>query len=123
VPREPFRIGLQQSDGVIAAGELLSGHQHPGAVVCANDETALGLLMGALGRGLRVPDDLAITGFDDVAMSSLERPGLTTIRQPVRELGAATARLLIWGLGGPGAVMNTVLATELVLRGSCGCAL
>jgi LacI family transcriptional regulator len=104
VPREPFRIGLQQSDGVIAAGELLSGHQHPGAVVW-------------------VADDLAITGFDDVAMSSLERPGLTTIRQPVRELGAATARLLISGLGGPGSVMNTVLATELVLRGSCGCAL
>lgn len=120
-PKNPFKIGLQQSDGVIAAGELLDGRRRPGAIVCANDETALGVLMGALGRGLRVPGDVAITGFDDVAMSSLVQPGLTTIRQPIRELGAVTARLLLSGLGGPGAVMDTVLATELVLRGSCGC--
>ncbi|MGC4943770.1 LacI family DNA-binding transcriptional regulator [Kribbella sp. DT2] len=120
-PKAPLKVGLQQSDGVIAAGELLAGRRHPGAIVCANDETALGVLIGALGRGLKVPDDVAITGFDDVAMSSLVRPGLTTIRQPVRELGAVTARLLIAGVGGPGAVMDTVLTTELVLRGSCGC--
>lgn len=120
-PKNPLKIGLQQSDGVIAAGELLDGRRRPGAIVCANDETALGVLMGALGRGLRVPGDVAITGFDDVAMSSLVQPGLTTIRQPIRELGAVTARLLLSGLGGPGAVMDTVLATELVLRGSCGC--
>jgi LacI family transcriptional regulator len=120
-PKNPVRIGLQQSDGVIAAGELLDGRRPPGAIVCANDETALGVLIGALGRGLKVPDDVAITGFDDVAMSSLVQPGLTTIRQPVRELGAVTARLLLSGVGGPGTVMDTLLATELVLRGSCGC--
>lgn len=79
------------------------------------------MLIGALGRGLKVPGDIAITGFDDVAMSSLVQPGLTTIRQPVRELGAVTARLLLSGVGGPGTVMDTLLATELVLRGSCGC--
>ena len=55
-------------------------------MVCANDETALGLMIGALGRGLRVPDDLAITGFDDMPMAALVRPGLTTVRQPIREL-------------------------------------
>jgi LacI family transcriptional regulator len=120
-PKEPVRIGLQQSDGVIAAGRLLDAKHPPRAIVCANDETALGLLIGALGRGLKVPDDVAITGFDDVAMSSLVQPGLTTIRQPVRELGAVTARLLLSGVGGPGTVMDTLLATELVLRGSCGC--
>jgi LacI family transcriptional regulator len=121
-PKEPVRIGLQQSDGVIAAGELLGGSKRPPrAIVCANDETALGVLIGALGRGLKVPDDVAITGFDDVAMSSLVQPGLTTIRQPVRELGAVTARLLLSGVGGPGSVMDTLLATEVVLRGSCGC--
>ncbi|TWD81192.1 LacI family transcriptional regulator [Kribbella amoyensis] len=120
-PKNPVRIGMQQSDGVIAAGELLDGRRPPGAIVCANDETALGVLIGALGRGLRVPEDVAITGFDDVAMSSLVQPGLTTIRQPIRELGAVTARLLLSGVGNPGALMNTVLTTELVLRGSCGC--
>lgn len=120
-PLNPVRVGLQQSDGVIAAGELLDGRRRPGAIVCANDETALGILIGALGRGLQVPGDVAVTGFDDVPMSSLVDPGLTTIRQPIRELGATTARLLLSGLAGPGAVMDTVLATELELRGSCGC--
>jgi LacI family transcriptional regulator len=118
-PKSPVKIGLQQSDGVIAAGELLSGPSRPDAIVCANDETALGVLIGALGRGLRVPGDVAITGFDDVAMSSLVQPGLTTIRQPIRELGATTARLLI--SGDPDAEPDTVLPTELVLRRSCGC--
>ncbi|WP_219469863.1 LacI family DNA-binding transcriptional regulator [Nonomuraea rhizosphaerae] len=122
-PRNPFRIGLQQSDGVLAAGELLGARRPPRAIVCANDETALGVLIGALGRGLSVPGDLAITGFDDVPMSSLVQPRLTTVRQPVRELGATTARLLISGLGGPGAVMDAVLATETVMRESCGCPL
>ncbi|WP_020389024.1 LacI family DNA-binding transcriptional regulator [Kribbella catacumbae] len=120
-PKTPVKIGLQQSDGVIAAGELFERANPPRAIVCANDETALGVLIGALGRGLKIPGDVAITGFDDVAMSSLVQPGLTTIRQPIRELGAVTARLLLSGLGEPGAVMDTVLATELVLRGSCGC--
>jgi len=116
-PAGPVKIGLQQSDGVIAAGELLNGPSRPDAIVCANDETALGVLIGALGRGLRVPGDVAITGFDDVAMSSLVQPGLTTIRQPIRELGAATARLLM----ADQSTENLVLPTELVLRGSCGC--
>ena len=116
-PTEPVKIGLQQSDGVIAAGDLLNGPSRPDAIVCANDETALGVLIGTLGRGLRVPGDVAITGFDDVAMSSLVQPGLTTIRQPIRELGAATARLLM----ADQSTEDLVLPTELVLRGSCGC--
>lgn len=121
VPRSPIRLGLQQSDGVLAAGELLDGRKPPRAVVCANDETALGMLIGALGRGLSVPGEVAITGFDDVPMASLVQPRLTTVRQPIRELGATTARLLISGLGNPGAVMDAVLTTEPVLRESCGC--
>ncbi|MFC4012566.1 LacI family DNA-binding transcriptional regulator [Nonomuraea purpurea] len=120
-PRNPVRLGLQQSDGVRAAGELLDGRRPPRAVVCANDETALGMLIGALGRGLSVPGDVAITGFDDVPMASLVQPRLTTVRQPIRELGATTARLLISGLGNRGAVMDAVLATEPVFRESCGC--
>ena len=116
-PTEPVRVGLQQSDGAVAATLLFDeAPTRPDAVVCANDETALGLLLGALGRGLRVPDDIAITGFDDVPMAALVRPALTTVRQPVRDLGALTARML----GGDPAG-DVVLPTEPVLRRSCGC--
>ncbi|MGZ4503243.1 MAG: LacI family DNA-binding transcriptional regulator [Nocardioidaceae bacterium] len=119
-PAEPVRVGLQQSDGVIAARQLLDGDGvRPDAVVCANDETALGLMIGALGRGLRVPDDLAITGFDDMPMASLVQPDLTTVHQPVRELATTAARLL--ADRSPDPVGDVLIGTELVLRGSCGC--
>ncbi|MFD4227921.1 LacI family DNA-binding transcriptional regulator [Streptomyces sp. NPDC058545] len=118
-PEQPVRVGLQQSDGVIAAGRILDGGDRPDAVVCANDETALGVILSALGRGLRVPEDLAVTGFDDMDMASLVQPGLTTVRQPVRELATTTARLLVDPDRRPSG--NITLATELVLRGSCGC--
>ncbi len=119
-PDDPVRLGLAQSDGAIAAKLLLDqGGERPDAVVCANDETALGLMLGALGRGLRVPEDIAITGFDDLQMARLVRPGLTTVHQPVRELATTAARLL----GAPLDQLDgdTVLATRPVLRGSCGC--
>lgn len=119
-PAEPIRVGLQQSDGALAAEQLLDGDgDRPDAVVCANDETALGFLLSALGRGLRVPQDIAITGFDDLPMAALVRPALTTIRQPIRELAATTARLLADPLGQEAG--DIVLPTELILRGSCGC--
>lgn len=118
-PADPVRLGLAQSDGAIAARKLLDESDPPEAVVCANDETALGLTLGALGRGLRVPEDIAITGFDDMPMAALVQPGLTTVRQPVRELATTTARLLHAPLTQKDG--DTVLDTELVLRGSCGC--
>jgi LacI family transcriptional regulator len=122
-PRTPIRVGMQQQDGVLAADQLLRGGRAPEAVVCANDETALGVLVGALGRGIRVPEDLAITGFDDAPMAPLVSPPLTTIRQPIRELAAETARQLLEaaGDGGTAAMASVVLPTEVVLRGSCGC--
>lgn len=123
VPGSPVRVGLQQSDGAIAAAYLfdeLPAGQRPDAVVCANDETALGLLLSALGRGLRVPEDVAITGFDDMPMAELVRPALTTVRQPIRELAATTARLLADPLCQPAG--DVLLPTEPVLRQSCGCA-
>ena len=123
-PNEPVATGLQQADGVLAAERLLAGHlPQPGAVVCANDETALGMLVGALGRGLRVPQDLVITGFDDVPTAALVTPALTTVRQPVRELAAEAARLILGAVDQPGSTPtgSLVLPTELVLRSSCGC--
>lgn len=125
-PAGPTLVALAQADGAIAAQKLFDegdqddeSGERPDAVVCANDETALGLILGALGRGLRVPEDIAVTGFDDMPMAALVRPGLTTVRQPVRELATTTARLLHAPLDQRDG--DTVLGTDVVLRGSCGC--
>lgn len=122
-PAEPLRLAMQQHDGVLAAERLLGGDAPaPQAVVCANDELALGVLVGALGRGLRVPEDLVITGFDDAPMAALVSPPLTTVRQPVRELAAEAARLILNAVDAPGVAPDSVvLPTEFVVRRSCGC--
>ncbi|MEU5567532.1 LacI family DNA-binding transcriptional regulator [Micromonospora musae] len=122
-PTQPLRLAMQQHDGVLATERLLGGDTPaPQAVVCANDELALGVLVGALGRGLRVPEDLVITGFDDAPMAALVSPPLTTVRQPVRELAAEAARLILNAVDAPGAAFDSVvLPTEFVVRRSCGC--
>jgi DNA-binding LacI/PurR family transcriptional regulator len=79
--------------GQSAAAELLSAHPHITAVVCTSDILALGALRRALDRGLAVPDDLTITGFDGVPEA--ERAGLTTVWQPVLEKGKAAGELLL----------------------------
>jgi len=121
--REPVRIGLEQPDGVLAAEQLLRRRPMPEAIVCANDETALGALVGAMGHGLRVPQDIVITGFDDVPMSALVSPPLTTVRQPIRELAAEAARQLLRAVDSSGGDVprSVLLPTELVVRSSCGC--
>jgi LacI family transcriptional regulator len=118
-PGKQYPTGLEQTHGVQAADEVLAGG-YDGAV-CGNDETALGLMMAVLGRGLKVPDDLVITGVDDVPMSSLVSPGLTTVARPLAELGATATRLLLDLVNGVEVAPETVLASQLVRRASCGC--
>ncbi|GIF22300.1 LacI family transcriptional regulator [Actinoplanes tereljensis] len=106
--------------------DLEAGEQaalQPGrAVVCANDEIALGVLLAAEKAGLRVPEDLAVTGWDDLLAARFA--GLTTVRQPMRELGATAARWLHRRITEdtdvPAAPRRRVLATQLVVRRSCG---
>jgi DNA-binding LacI/PurR family transcriptional regulator len=89
--------------------------------VCANDEVALGALLAAESLGLRVPDDVAVTGWDDVMAARHARPGLTTVRQPMRDLGEWAARRLHERLTGDnGEPRHEVLPTQLVRRASCG---
>ncbi|HEY8458336.1 MAG TPA: LacI family DNA-binding transcriptional regulator [Actinopolymorphaceae bacterium] len=121
-PKEPIRVGLQQSHGFIAVSRLLDENQRPRAIVCANDETALGAVVAVMDRGLRVPEDVAVTGFDDISMAGLAASGLTTVHQPMQELGAETARRLLRHVEGQLDVsLDRVLETQVVIRGSCGC--
>jgi LacI family transcriptional regulator len=119
VPR-PVSCGFDEDAGRSAATRLLR-RRRPDALVCANDEIALGAVLAAEDAGLRVPEDLAVTGWDDVMAARHSRPGLTTVRQPMRRLGAWAARRLHDRLAGdPGEPRHEVLPTQLVVRASCG---
>lgn len=81
--------------GLDAAERLLGGPRRPTAIFAANDDMALGVLQAAAARGLRVPHDLSVAGFDDTPSAVFSTPPLTTIRQPVAEMAAAAAQRLI----------------------------
>ena len=118
----PLGGGLREDDGAAAAQRLLDTGMPADAVVCANDEVALALLDRLVTGGVRVPHDLAVTGWDDVMAARYVRPGLTTVRQPVRQLGALAAHRLHDRITGSAPGDAGLLPTRLVVRGSCGCA-
>jgi DNA-binding LacI/PurR family transcriptional regulator len=102
--------------GEAAMRRLLDQPQPPTAVFAESDEMAYGAIKAIRRRGLRVPDDIAVIGFDDHATAELM--DLTTIRQPVGEQGAVLAQELLDSLSGAAEPSDRVLETELVVRGS-----
>ena len=108
--------------GYAAMTALLDLPAPPTAVFCATDIVALGAHKAASRAGLRLGVDISIIGCDDIEMSTLVTPELTSIRTPQRELGARAVRLLIQQLDSDGAVEPTiqVLPVKLVRRGSTG---
>ena len=105
-----------------SAGERLAGlpaRRRPTAAFCANDLLALGLLQQGIGAGLRVPDDLAIVGFDDIEFAAAAAVPLTSVRQPRQELGRAAAQLVLDEANNPDHRHRQMLFTpELVARAS-----
>ncbi|MGI8521795.1 MAG: LacI family DNA-binding transcriptional regulator [Nocardioides sp.] len=115
--------GFTQAGGARAAEELLGKRRKaPQAIVFGNDEMAVGGAATLRARGLRVPDDIAITGFDDIASARHVEPTLTTVRQPMRDIGETAVRTLLDRIAEPDAPRHTImLPTSLVVRASCGC--
>jgi LacI family transcriptional regulator len=94
----------------------------PDAVVSANDQMAIGVEKALARAGIRVPEDIAVVGFDDIFPGSLCDPPLTTIHQPMRLLGERACARLLDRIADPSLRPATeLLRTELVLRSSCGC--
>ncbi len=121
-PAPAVRVPFREEAGREVARRWLAGELEADALCCANDELALSVQRAVQEAGYAVPSDLAVVGFDDVMAARFVRPGLTTVRQPVRRLGQEAAeRLHTLVVGGELPGTQGVLATELVLRGSCGC--
>jgi LacI family xylobiose transport system transcriptional regulator len=105
--------------GYACGRELLALPDRPTAVFAGNDLQALGLYEAARELGLRIPDDLSVVGFDDLPVARWVGPPLTTVRQPLGEMAAAAARIVLdLGRGRRPAATRIELATELVLRSS-----
>lgn len=103
-----------------AAGELLALADRPTAIFAANDLMAIAVIEEAASRGLRVPEDLSVVGFDNIPESALTRPALTTVHQPIHEMGARAIEMLVDLLaGGAAEPVRETLPTHLVERRSC----
>jgi DNA-binding LacI/PurR family transcriptional regulator len=108
---------FEKSGGLAAARELLD--RGVDAIFCANDATAAGALETIYARGLRVPDDIALGGFDDLEFAAQLDPPLTTVRQGVRQQGSEAALALLGLMSDPGSgPRRVILPTELVIRQS-----
>lgn len=120
VPDDYVRPGeFTYQTGVVGAAALLDLPSRPTAVFAANDEIALGAIETARARGLRVPEDLSVVGFDDTILARTASPPLTTVRQPLREMGGVALRTALRLADGEKLESHHVeLATELVIRAS-----
>ncbi|GAA0439391.1 LacI family transcriptional regulator [Acrocarpospora corrugata] len=106
-------------DGVVGGAALLDLPEPPTAIFAGNDATALGIIEAARARALRIPADLSIVGFDDTQIAPTASPPLTTVRQPLREMGGVALRTGLRLAAGEKIDSHHVeLATALVVRGS-----
>ncbi|WP_431933371.1 LacI family DNA-binding transcriptional regulator [Nonomuraea jabiensis] len=120
VPPGYTRSGhFRYQDGLECGGAVLDLPEPPTAIFAGCDESALGVMEAARARGLRIPEDLSIVGFDDTQMARMASPPLTTIRQPLREMGGVAVRTALRLAAGEKIDSHHVeLATELVVRAS-----
>lgn len=115
-----FQLGYQTTL------DLINDRSKFTAIFCYSDATAFGVLKALEEKGVRVPEDVAIVGYDDVQMASLFKPALTTIRQPIREVGEALAKLLIDTIEMGSTDLEEVppknisFKMQLIVRESCG---
>lgn len=106
--------------GRIGMRDLLVAHPAITAVICTTDTLAVGALAEARAMGLRVPQDVSITGFDDIELAAQLEPPLTTVSMPAKEIGEAAADYLVNALDGVPIPLSMALPYRLVVRGSTG---
>jgi LacI family transcriptional regulator len=109
-----------QSVSYAAADQLLARADRPTAIFASNDLCAFGAMDAARNRGLSIPNDISILGFDDIPQAASVRPALTTVRQPLMEMGRIATRMLLDYIANPQLPRERIfLETELVIRDSC----
>jgi DNA-binding LacI/PurR family transcriptional regulator len=121
LPVDPALVGeadFSEEGGAKAMLDLLARQPHLDAVFAASDLMAAGVLRALRGAGRRVPDDVALVGFDDLATSQHTDPPLTTVRQPLADMGREMTRMLLATIAGEEPDPVVIMPTELVVRAS-----
>ena len=106
------------ASGLAAASTLLGRRRPPTAIFAANDDMACGVIREAYERGLAIPDDLSVCGFDDTPVSQLISPGLTTVRQPCREIACLAAESVLQSIRDPAMRLHARVPYQVQLRAS-----
>jgi len=123
IPEAPELIyegTFAQPDGYMGASAFLDLPDPPTAIFASNDVMAMGVMDAVRNRGLRVPDDISVLGFDDIPQAALVRPALTTVQQPLEKMGRVAAQMLLDRLQNPARTIERIeLPTRLIVRESC----
>jgi LacI family transcriptional regulator len=115
-------VGDYGQGGDRVVKNLLSRQASFDAMFCASDEIAMGAVQSLAERGVRVPEDVAVIGFDDMAAAKLFNPALTTVRQDGATMGREAVRMVVGAINGEVASKALrVLPVDLMVRRSCGC--
>jgi DNA-binding LacI/PurR family transcriptional regulator len=112
--------GEGANDGELSAFRLLTRESRPTALFCYDDMTALGALRAIRALNLRCPGDVSVVGFDDIPIAAYLEPALTTVRQPMHDMGVWAMKAVIDVLGGTDTPRRMIMAGELVVRASSG---
>lgn len=116
-----FLNSLNAKSGYEAAKKLLSKKNRPSAIFCISDYTAYGVIDYCLKTNIKVPEDVSIAGFDDIGFSSLDFINLTTVRQPIKEIGMIATEILLNKIElGEGDEIHKIIEPELIIRKSTG---
>lgn len=122
-PEEGFEEGHACGRKLLASssGEPSAGDRGFTALFAFNDVSAIGAMRAFLDAGLAVPDDVSVVGFDDIHSAAFQNPSLTTVRQPLREMGESASRILMQRLSGEASGPEEVtVEPQLMVRGSTG---
>ena len=124
IPFDPALVaegGFEEQISQIAVEQWLADGVEMEAIFAADDDSAIGAMIALKRAGLRIPQDVAVVGFDDLPMVRYLTPALTTVRAPIEKAGYEAVRQLVALIEHDGAEPVTLLPTELIIRDSCGC--
>jgi DNA-binding LacI/PurR family transcriptional regulator len=124
IPFDPALVtggGFNRNEARQTMEQLLCNGADFDAIFAGDDDASVGVLLALWQAGRRVPEEIALAGFDDQVFASTITPPLTTVRAPTEQVGREAVRMLVRLIRGESVVPRLVLPTELVIRESCGC--